>query len=162
MDVNRRKVIALATAVPVGSALAQSGSSPSELGPKIEAWSKSLRPHLEKLDEKQLETLMKRNGVTNVDELALSLSTRYPKIKPSDTMGKFDAKLINPILADQGTYEKSPSHDKEPYDKSPGYDRGGFSRTYEKYGDILKFSTPGQKTKSYGKDILSDVFPMKK
>lgn len=159
MDKSRRNVIAIAIAG--GATGVTKAQQPGNAGSvkSLDAWSQAIAPQLSKLDEKQLGILLKRNGVTTLDELSLAYAKRYPKLDPHSVAKKFDPSLVFNPLADQGTYEKSPSHDKEPYDKSPNYDRGGFGRTFEKFGELIKPLNP-----NIHKEISNskmDVWPTK-
>lgn len=150
---SRRNFIKVALASPSSVAFAEpkppkfEASFEASPGAAMDKWAKVIQPHVTKLNLSEQSALLQRNGVTNFQELSLTLAQRYPTLKSSsksqDTKLKF---LADNPQASQKSYEKSPSFDKEPYDKSPGYDRSGFDRSYEMTTD-MKLVHPAQNSK---------------
>ncbi len=139
-DRSRRTFVFSASIIATAAATAQPKpetlqTKPGSLGASLDNWSYLIRPKLEVLPKDKLLPLLKANGAANIDELALTWAKRYPKLTPYEAMaGKVPRMKDYLNLGMSGrvgepTYEKGPTHDKEPYDKSPDHDKFGFSKT---------------------------------
>ena len=134
---HRRLFIISAAATTAGASaldVAAQGTAPAGItvGKRMDQWSAEIQPHLKKLPDDKLQSLLKANGASDSDELALTWAKRYPTIKPKDAIASKVPRLGDYLKAGRDgepSYEKGPSHDKEPYDKGAGYDKMGFSRT---------------------------------
>ena len=135
MTVSRRQIFAV-TAIGLGattSVEAQQAPVPTP-GTGLDRWRPVVKAQIGKLKQDEVTQILQRNGVSDVDELALTLSKRYPTLNPKISPAT-NPKLLDILKAasssDGPSYEKGPNHDKEPYLKDPpgGHDRQGFSRT---------------------------------
>lgn len=135
MTVSRRKVFAI-SAIGLGTTtLAKAQPALTQTpGAGLDKWRPTIKAQVGQLKEAELTQLFKRNGVSDLDEFALTLSKRYPTLNPKispTTNPKLLSILKAASSSDGPSYEKGPQHDKEPYLKDPpgGFDRQGFSRT---------------------------------
>ena len=107
--------------------------SPNELsnlstGSALDLWAKAIDPHVQNLSQEEKLRLLNRHQVTAFDELALTLSKRYPTIDPLNTPDV--VKKYFRVLEVDPSFERTPHHDKDPYDRDHAHDRAGYSRTY--------------------------------
>jgi hypothetical protein len=102
-------------------------NSPSE-----QSWESALRSSLSTLSSDAIQRLHERYGTQTIDEVVSVHRDRYPDVV-QDGLPSRVGSLVESVLnlgGDEGrTYEKGPTHDREPYDKDHGYDKEGFSRT---------------------------------
>ncbi|MER9474367.1 hypothetical protein [Mesorhizobium sp. M0520] len=95
-----------------------------------------LSPRLEQLDKKNLSSILKQYGATDIDDLTSTLHRHFPVLTPSDLLG--DSTRLKWVLdgnpfADvgEGGFEKNSTHDKTGHEKTPnGYDASPYSKTY--------------------------------